>query len=47
MTLHDLLRYPEARAAEEVRDVTRRRIQREAEDQALLTEYLSRHEETR
>ena len=44
MSLHNDLLYPEARAVEEIRDLTRRRIQREADDQQLLTDYLANHE---
>lgn len=47
MSILDPLRYPEARAAREVREVSRQRTRREEEDQALLTEYEEKHETTR
>ena len=47
MNLRDDLRYPEARAGEEIRELTRERIRREEEDQNLLTEYEARHEKAR
>ena len=47
MSLLDPLRYPEARAAREVREVARQRIRREEEDQEILTQYEATHETTR
>ena len=40
MSFMDDLRYPEARAQREVREVTASRIRREAEDQKMLDNHL-------
>lgn len=45
MTILDQLRYPEAEARREVREITRQRIRREEEDQEILTEYEAKQEE--
>lgn len=46
MSILDPLRYPEARAAREVREVSRQRIRREEEDQEILTRHEENHETT-